>query len=198
MVQLKNLSLVDLIEKISSSNPVPGGGSVSGILLSLAGALSAKVCSVSKKQGYLPEYDLECREIMQKGLELAEEDAEKYLKVLKSFRQKTDIEESLYQAALTPLKISLAGTDFVDISLDVSLKGNPKAITDALISSLIVQCAILGGVLNARINLEDMPDGSYKNEIVACLKETIKLYREKEEYIKSTIDAYLKILDTSK
>ncbi|MBT9174456.1 MAG: hypothetical protein DDT22_00110 [candidate division WS2 bacterium] len=198
MVQLKDVSLMDLIDSISSNNPVPGGGSVSALLLSLAGALSAKVCSVSKKQGYLPEYEQECRSIIQKGLELAEEDADKYLKVIESFRHKTGIEDSLYQAALTPLKISLEGLDFVDTALDISLKGNPKAITDALISSLIAQIAVLGGALNARINLEEMPPGSLRNEIVTCLKEIVKIYRRKEQQINSVIDSYLKILDTSK
>lgn len=198
MVHFKDVSFVDLVDSIGSNNPVPGGGSVSALLLSLAGALSAKVCSVSKKQGYLPEYEQECRSIIQKGLELAEEDADRYLKVIESFRHKTGIEDSLYQAALTPLKISLEGLDFVDTALDISLKGNPKAITDALISSLIAQIAVLGGALNARINLEEMPPGSLRNEIVTCLKEIVKNYRRKEQQINSVIDSYLKILDTSK
>lgn len=198
MVQFKDVRFVDLIDSISSNNPVPGGGSVSALLLSLAGALSGKVCSISKKQGYLPEYDQECKRIIQKGLELAEEDADRYLKVIESFRHKIGIEDALYQATLTPLKISFEGLDFVDTALDISLKGNPKAITDALISSLIAQIAVLGGILNAQINLQEMPPGSLRSESVCCLKEIIKNYRNKEQQINSVIDSYLKILDTSK
>ncbi|MBT9149919.1 MAG: hypothetical protein DDT40_00085 [candidate division WS2 bacterium] len=196
MVQFKNVSFVDLLDSISSNSPVPGGGSVSALLLSLAGALSRKVCSISKKQGYLPEYNDKCASIIQKGLELAEEDADKYLKVIESFRHKTGIKDSLHQAALTPLKISFEGLAFMDIALDLSLKGNSKAITDALISSLMAQIATLGGILNARINLEEMPPGSLRDEIISCLKEIINNYRSKERQISAVVDSYLKTVDT--
>ncbi len=84
----------------------------------------------------------------------------------------------------------------MDTALDLSLKGNSKAITDALISSLMAQIATLGGILNARINLEEMPPGSLRDEIISCLKEIINNYRSKERQISAVVDSYLKTVDT--
>lgn len=181
---LTELKVTDFLDKVAGSDPVPGGGSVAALSGALASALGAMVArlTVGKKN-----YEASWAEMERVVADLSaaregfmadiDRDSEAYDRVFACFKmpKATDeekaarsaaIQEATRQAALVPMEVARKAFALMPALACVARNGNRNAVTDACVAMMSARNAVLGALLNVRINLGSLKD----KEFVAALQ----------------------------
>ena len=176
---LVDLTLKEFLNKVAGSDPVPGGGSIAALNGAIASALAAMVANLTiGKKGYE-----EHEELMQHiaGVALQEQntfikdidrDSEAYDSVFACFKmpKATDeekaarsaaIQEATKFAALVPMQVARNAYELMTVIMDVARLGNRNAVTDACVAMMSARSAVLGALLNVRINLGSLKDRDF-------------------------------------
>jgi len=206
---LVSLSVNDFLNKVSGSDPVPGGGSVAALNGAIASALTAMVANLTiGKKGYEEHLELMTyiSEIAHKQMEMfmadVDRDSDAYNQVFNCFKmpKATDdekairssaIQEATKYAAMVPMQVARQAYELMNIISDVAHLGNHNAVTDACVAMMSARSAVLGALMNVRINLGSIKDTVFvqqlkteadKLEQKACEKEKILLDAVKQEF----------------
>lgn len=180
---LTELTVKDFLDKVSGSDPVPGGGSVSALCGALAAALGTMVTRLTiGKKGYEENnetlqqaQDITIRS-MQELIELIDKDAEAYRQVFACFQlpKATDeekatrsaaIQQATKHATLIPFEVAKKALIVMSFIVNIAKEGNRNAITDACVAMMTARTAILGALLNVRINLSSLKDKAFVDEM---------------------------------
>jgi formiminotetrahydrofolate cyclodeaminase len=188
------------------SDPVPGGGSVSALGAAMAAALSEMVASITIGRKGFETYEKEMLEIVQQARSLRKKlvedidrDSDAYSQVLEAFRLANDTEEhknerrqavqdGLKQAALIPLGVARNASELLDLAGKVVVRGNKNAVTDAAVAAMMARTAILGALLNVKINLKSIKDPSFVKDVAGQVQEIESRVERKEKDILDQID----------
>ena len=186
---MRELSLNEFTNQLSSAAPVPGGGGASALM----GAVSASLCSMvgnltSGKKKYA-EYQQDIERIIADAvrlnedmLALIEKDAEAFEPLAKAYSIPKEepgrdeiLEKALYEAALAPLEIVKKSAEVSALINELTVKGSRLAISDVgVAASACVACA-KGASMNVYINTKLMKN----REVAADLnKQTLSLVDE--------------------
>lgn len=202
---MKDLKLIEFVEKTASSDPVPGGGSIAAVSGTLGASLAEMVANltVGKKkyenvENVMIEIAEEAKEIRNTLLDYIEKDSQAFNRVMAAFKlpKETDEEKStrketiqsrLKKAAEIPFEIAEKSFKIMDLAETVVEKGNTNAVTDGLVAAMMSRTAVLSAILNVKINLESIKDEEY----VKTMTEKVKLLEEK------VIEHEKRILDKS-
>jgi len=195
---LAELTVKEFLDKVAGSDPVPGGGSVAALNGAVASALTAMVAALTiGKKGYEEHEELMKHisrlSIRQQELfvEYIDRDSEAYDHVFGCFKlpKSTDeekaarsaaIQEATRFAALVPMQVARNACELMEIIADVARLGNQNAITDACVAMMAARSAVLGALLNVRINLGSLKDKTFVDELkreadhleqLACMRE---------------------------
>lgn len=195
---LADLTVKDFLDKVACSDPVPGGGSIAALNGALAAALSTMVARLTVgKKGYEVSEELMLHaqtitvRLLNEFTALIDKDSEAYNEVFACFKlpKATDeekaarsaaIQEATKRAALIPLEVARKALDMMAIIADVVHLGNRNAVTDACVAMMSARSAVLGALLNVRINLSSLKDKEFviqlqseadKIEQAACQRE---------------------------
>ena len=178
---LTELTIKDFISKVISNDPVPGGGSVSALNGALAAALSAMVANLTVgRKKYVEVNDLmqelsaRLEKLSQKLIEDVDRDSDAYNRVFAAFKlpKETDEEKQVRSeaiqretkyAAQVPMEVARAVYEVLPQIDAIAQKGNSNAVTDACVSMMCARTAILGALLNVRINLTSIKDEAFVN-----------------------------------
>ena len=178
---LTELTIKDFISKVISNDPVPGGGSVSALNGALAAALSAMVANLTVgRKKYAEVHDLmqelstRFEKLSQKLIEDVDRDSDAYNRVFAAFKlpKETDeekqfrseaIQQETKYAAQVPMEVARAVYEVLPQIDAIAQKGNSNAVTDACVSMMCARTAILGALLNVRINLTSIKDEAFVN-----------------------------------
>ena len=178
---LTELTIKEFINKVISNDPVPGGGSVSALNGALAAALSAMVANLTvgrKKYAevndLMQELSARFEKLSQKLIEDVDRDSDAYNCVFAAFKlpKETDeekqarreaIQRETKYAAQVPMEVARAVYEVLPQIDAVAQKGNNNAVTDACVSMMCARTAILGALLNVRINLTSIKDEAFVN-----------------------------------
>ena len=92
------------------------------------------------------------------------------------------IQEATKQAALVPLEVARKALDMMSVIADVARLGNRNAVTDACVAMMSARSAVLGALLNVRINLGSLKDRDFVLQLQteADAIEQTACQREKE------------------
>jgi len=195
-----DLKLTEFLARTASSDPVPGGGSVSALGGAIAAALSEMVANLTiGKKGYetsgndMLEVVKESRNLREKLVADIDRDSEAYGHVMAAFRLPSDTEEQkrrrgqavqdgLKKAALVPLGIARDAGHILDLAGKVVAEGNKNAVTDGAVAAMMARTAVLGALLNVKINLASIKDVSFVEDISRQIREIESGvdYKEKE------------------
>ncbi len=180
---LAELTLRDFLDKIAGDEPVPGGGSVAALNGAVASALTGMVAGLTiGKKGYEPHEELmsHIRQLAANRVLLfvadIDRDSEAYNAVFDCFRMPkgTDeekavrsaaIQEATKQAALVPLQVARNAYELMNVIGDVIRIGNRNAVTDGCVALLSARSAVLGALLNVRINLGSIKDKAFVQQL---------------------------------
>ncbi len=178
---LTELTIKDFISKVISNDPVPGGGSVSALNGALAAALSAMVANLTigrKKYAEVNDIMVELssrfEKLSSRLIEDVDRDSDAYNRVFAAFKMPKDTDEEKQvrseaiqretkYAAQVPMEVARAVYEVLPQIDAIAQKGNSNAVTDTCVSMMCARTAILGALLNVRINLSSIKDEAFVN-----------------------------------
>ena len=176
---LADLTVKDFLDKVACSDPVPGGGSIAALDGALASALSTMVARLTVgKKGYEASEEVMQHaqtitlRLLDEFIALIDKDSAAYNEVFACFKlpKTTDeenaarsaaIQDAAKQAALVPLEVARKALDMMSVIADVARLGNRNAVTDACVAMMSARSAVLGALLNVRINLGSLKDRDF-------------------------------------
>jgi Methenyl tetrahydrofolate cyclohydrolase len=195
---LSELTVKDFLKVTAGSDPVPGGGSVSALCASISSALGEMVANLTIGRKKYIEVEEEMKEVAaffaeyQKGFTQAiEDDSDAYNVVFDAFKlpKETDEEKAIRSekiqiatkhAAEIPLSVARKAYEIMDKITYVAQNGNQNAVTDACVSMMCARTAVLGALLNVRINLSSLKDTEYVEKVTAEADNLEKMAISKE------------------
>jgi len=209
MSDLTKLSCQEFLEKLASNAPTPGGGGGAAMAGALAVALTSMVGNLTVGKEKFAEQEAEVKDILAKAealrlqmLDLVNADAEVFNSFMVSYRlpKATDeeklarnqaIQNAAKQAAEVPFKITEACLDVMKLAERIAVIGNPSAITDAAVSSIIARAALRSASYNVVVNLKLIKDEAYNEAMYAKLEA---MQNEAVELEQATLAATDKVL----
>ena len=190
---LVDLTVKEFLNKVAGSDPVPGGGSIAALNGAVASALAAMV----GKKGY-EEHEELMKHISEVALQVKDtfigdidRDSEAYDSVFACFKmpKATDeekaarsaaIQEATKFAALVPMQVARNAFELMTVIMDVARLGNRNAVTDACVAMMSARSAVLGALMNVRINLGSLKDKEFVAKLQAEADELERLTCAKE------------------
>ena len=176
---LSSMSLNEFSKELASSSPAPGGGSASALAGTLAASLSSMVANLTiGKKGY-EKCEEEMISVAKKAeslriqlVELIDQDAESFNSFLRAInlpKQSEDekifraqeIQKALKLSSKVPMEVAERSFSIFPLAEAVLLHGNSNAVTDALVSAMLARPAVLGAILNVKVNLLSISDEKF-------------------------------------
>lgn len=205
---LIKLSVNDFLEKTAGSEPVPGGGSVSALCASLAAALGKMVANLTigkkkylDKEEQMKEFSDIFGSYMEGFIKAIDADSDAYNEVFNAFKlpketeeekqiRSEKIQEATKTAAEIPMSVAQNAYKIMSFIDEVAKNGNQNAVTDACVAMMCARTAVLGALLNVRINLSSLTDTEYAEQMkLEChILEEKAIEKEKQLLEELTID----------
>ena len=178
-MELKSLSVKEFIDKVTGNDPVPGGGSVSALNGSLAASLAAMVANLTVGRKKYAEVNDEMEQISARMTEQSaklladvDRDAEAYDRVFAAFKlpQESDEENAVGKEAIqrettyaaeVPMEVARTASALLPMIDAAARRGNSNAVTDATVAMMCARTAVIGALLNVRINLTSITDEAF-------------------------------------
>ena len=188
MSDLTKLSCQEFLEKLASNAPTPGGGGSAAMVGALAVALTSMVGNLTVGKEKFAQHEAEVQELLAKAealrlelLNLVNADAEVFNNFMVCYRmpKNTDeekqarnqaIQNAAKEAAEVPLKIAESCLEIMKLAERIAIIGNPGAITDAAVSSIMARAALRSAVYNVVVNLKLIKDEVYNQAMYAKME----------------------------
>ncbi len=190
--RLVDMTLTEFAEETASESPAPGGGSIAAYMGALGAALSTMVANLSAhKPGWddrwkeFSDYAERGHALMTKLLALVDEDTAAFNKIMAVFsmpkatpEEKVARAEALEAATLyateVPLRTMEASYDVFDYAEAMAREGNPASVSDAAVGALAARAAVVGALLNVRINAAGLKNRENAEKLLARADEIDK------------------------
>ncbi len=184
-MELRNLTVADFAAITASDAPAPGGGSVSALAGTLAAALVEMVARLTvgrekyaASQEQMDEIIKIIPPVRERLLVAIDRDSsafDQYMAALampKSTDQekearKAAMQEGLKEAAKVPLEVAEAALSLMPSLEKAVTMGNPNAVTDGMVGTMMARTAVLGALFNVRVNLDSIRDEAFVKELSA-------------------------------
>ena len=178
----RDLSLEAFIDRLASSEPVPGGGSASAVAASLAAGLVAMVAGLSRGRPALASHDdlhveagSVARALADRFLTLAQEDATAYgaFAAARRLPRATDEERAARVAAMhgaarlaseVPLRCVEACREILVEAERLAGRCNMNCSSDLRVAALLTEAAARGAAENVLVNLPSIDDQGWAAE----------------------------------
>jgi methenyltetrahydrofolate cyclohydrolase len=176
---LLDLSVRDLLARLGSTDPTPGGGSAAALAGAAGAALAAMVCAMPKTRTGAPEErrQLDAALAQARGAgerlqALVDEDSAAFDAVMAAFRlpKASDEEKAARKRAIgaanlrateVPLQSAERCLDVLSAATVAAAAGNPSAVSDARTAAALALAGVQGAMENVRINVRaDDPTGA--------------------------------------
>ncbi len=193
---LVEMKLNDFVDEVSRESPAPGGGSIAALAGALGASLSSMVSNLSANNRGSEEIDEilnkaanECQGIKFNLVKAIDEDTKAFNEYMDARRlpNRTDEEKKyrndamlkgLKNAVAVPLQTAEESAKILNIAKIVAENGNQNSITDVGVGAQMAYSGVLGGIYNVLINLKDIDDKQFCDEMRA------KCQRLKSESVK--------------
>ena len=208
----KTSGLVDLTcrgfaDETASESPAPGGGSISAYMGALGAALAAMVANLSShKAGWddrweeFSEHAVQAQKLKEDLLRLVDEDTNSFNRVMDAFGlpKTTDEEKAVRSAAIqdatkyaaeVPFRTMKRAYEAFDVIAAMAETGNPNSVTNAGVGALCARSAVIGAFLNVKINVADLKDRTFADELLAKGAEIEQAAIEREKEILAVVNS---------
>lgn len=180
---MREMTIEAFAQQTASSEPVPGGGSISALAGALAAALTEMVAGLTigkKKYADVQSEMEEAIPVMQamRGqlLDDIKRDSESFDLYMQALSLPKDTEDQrqarseamqagLKAAVAVPLSVARNAVKILPYAEVMVTKGNKTAVTDGLVAAMMARTAVLGALYNVKINLQSIKDEAFIREI---------------------------------
>jgi methenyltetrahydrofolate cyclohydrolase len=181
--RFRDLTVAEFVERLASGEPVPGGGAAAAIAGSLGAALVGMVANLSEGRPKYAEHAAlharaipAARELVERLLALADEDAEAFAGYGAAMKLPRDTEEekaartaAIHEAAmaatLSPLRTVDASLEIVALAEELAGRSNRNASSDLEVAALMAVAACRSAAANVYINLPSLGDENRAREL---------------------------------
>jgi len=203
---LIQMTLAQFADTTASEAPAPGGGSIAAYAGALGAALATMVANLSAhKRGWDDRWE-EFSAHAEKGLtlqdklmQLVDRDTAAFDAIMTAYGmpKATDAQQSQRHKAIQdatrnaidiPMQVAQLAHDGLAMAADMANDGNPNSVTDAGVGAMCLRTAVLGAVLNARINCGDLEDADYVAQIESQCAKLVQGAMRQEAEILATVD----------
>lgn len=178
---------------LGSNSPTPGGGSASGIVLSLAGSCAEKAARFSIHD-HLEKYIESFVEIREEGIKLAADDEEAFLgwKEARALPKSTDkekyirtqkIESYIKKCVMTPYKVAEYSLRLAEIIQDFVPYCNKWLISDIMVGTSLAFATFESALYNIDINIPYLKDKKLLEELDLFTNDNKKYFEKLKKNI---------------
>lgn len=195
------MTVAGFIDELASDSPAPGGGSVSALNGAIAAALTSMVGNLTIGKKKYANVEEEMREIVSRVSEIQKElldavdkDSDAFNVVFAAFKwpketeeekeaRSAEIQRGTKIAADVPMRVAEKAAELMPLIEKVIMEGNQNSITDACCAMMACRYAVIGALLNVRINLGSIKDETFVKEHADRAAELEKKVNETEQKI---------------
>lgn len=178
----------DLLNQMSSTSPMPGGGVGVGLVAAISVSLVLKVCNLSLGKKKYEKYQNLIKETISKLIvlkkdfyELMDSDAEDFKYIESAFKlpketidekeeRNKKIEEASKICCNTPRNLILKLKQLLEYIDILEGKTSVLAHSDLVIARILSNASINSSLENININFESITDEGFKKEILDSIK----------------------------
>ena len=200
-MKLIDKTVAGFIDELASDSPAPGGGSVSALNGAIAAALTSMVGNLTIGKKKYADVEEEMRdivsrvtEIQKELLEAVDKDSDAFNVVFAAFKwpketeeekeaRSAEIQRGTKIAADVPMRVAEKAAELMPLIEKVIMKGNQNSITDACCAMMACRYAVIGALLNVRINLGSIKDETFVKEHADRASELERKVNETEQKI---------------
>ena len=187
----RDVTVAAFVDRLSSSDPVPGGGSASAIAAALGASLVTMVASLTTGRPKYVDHEPMLawatdtgRRLSSRFLDLADEDADAYGDFAAARKMPRDSDAEIAarnmamraaarRAAEAPLACVEACLELVGVAEALAGRSNPNAASDVDVAALLGVAAARGAAANVLINLPSMDDPETEERMTARVTELL-------------------------
>lgn len=195
----------EFIERLSSKDPVPGGGGASALVGAIGIALGNMVGSLTVGKKKYAEVEEEMYQLKEQASKLQKEfltlmnrDAQVFEPLAKAYGMPRSTEEEraekarvmevvLKDACLVPMEIMEKCCEAIDLIAVFAEKGSVLAISDAGVGAAFCKAALQGASLNVYINTKSMANRPYAEQLNEACDTMLMNYTNKADEIFETV-----------
>jgi len=183
-VSFADLTVGQFVERLSSAEPVPGGGAASALAAALGAGLVSMVAGLSMGRPRYAAYEATLvraaatgKELASELLALADRDAAAYagysaaLKLPRDTEQHVESRLAAIQAA--PWDCLRACRRLAEAAEALAGRSNVNAASDVLVAALLAEAGARGAAENVRINLPSTGDEEYSRMMGSQVDEAL-------------------------
>jgi len=208
---LVEMKIKEFTDEVSRDSSTPGGGSIAALSGSIGAALSSMVCNLSTggrgtadiDEILMPVAD-EAQELKDNLMNAVDEDTnafDKYMEAKKMPKsteeereaRKKAMQEGLKHAVEVPMDTAKTSAKVIDLAKKAAKHGKKDAVSDALVSAQMAYSGIVGGIANVKINLGDIKDEEFKEEMLEECDRLEEDYKDKLEEVIEITENRLKV-----
>ena len=183
MESLQKQTVSDLLTRVSSSDPTPGGGAVACLVGALSASLGSMVVAVGRNKtdddvhrAFAESFSRRQSEY----LELAAEDEEAFDAVMAALRlpkedetRAAKLEASLAAAADVPMRTAQAALSLLEELVRLAPVAGRSIVSDVGVAGYLAQALLSSSLLNVDINLAYMKDADAA-AVLAASRDTLR------------------------
>ena len=205
--RLNDLPARQLIERLASGDPIPGGGSAAALAGAMGAALIEMVVTLTVGRPAAADHESELTQIAVAAtglrselLNLVELDAFAYDAVVRARRlpRETDRERearavqvasATREATRAPLQTARLAERILALAERLAPIGSRNAVSDVGVGALLAVTSLRGGVLNVRINLPSLDPGDpVRDEAETEVTRLLDGLEERERTIRRQVE----------
>ena len=207
--RLNDLPARELIERMASGDPIPGGGSAAALAGAMGAGLMRMVVALTTGRPAAAEHEPELTEIavaaatlQSELINLVELDAVAYDAVIRARRlpRDTDLERqaravqvaaAVREATRAPLQTARLAEQVLSLGERLAPIGSRNAISDVGVGALLAAAALRGAVLNVEINLPALDDDALRTDAAQEVARLLGGLEERERTIREQVEELL-------
>lgn len=206
---LTDLTITGFLAETAGNEPVPGGGSASALNAALAAALTEMVANLTIGKKNYTDVEENMKRIAARTSEMRKQfiqdidrDSDAYDTVFQAFKlpknteeekeiRRHAIEDATKVAALVPMEVAELAFSMMRFISQVTKEGNKNAVTDGCVAMMAARTAVLGALLNVRINLSSIKDEEFVKKLSLKADELENEAKAKEEKLLTWVKSQL-------